>query len=328
MKTAIVILNYNGEKMLRQYLPILLDNADGADVYVADNASTDNSVDMLAAEYPEVKQINLDMNYGFAEGYNRALENIEAEYYVLLNSDVQVTKNWLRPLETFLDNHPEVAACQPKLRAISNPDYFEYAGASGGFLDKYGYPFCRGRIFDSVEKDVGQYDDCVEVMWATGAALMIRSSDWVSAGGLDGSFFAHNEEIDLCWRLRNTGRKICVVPQSVVYHVGAATLAKSNPKKTFLNFRNNLLMLYKNLPDKDLKRVMIIRWFLDYLAAWQTLLLNRNFADFLAIYKARHAFRVMCRNIIREQHEDKKLLAPYSILVKYYLKHKRKFSEL
>ncbi len=328
MKTAIVILNYNGEKMLRQYLPILLENTGGADVYVADNASTDNSVEMLATEYPEVKQINLDKNYGFAEGYNRALEKVEAEYYVLLNSDVQVTKNWLRPLETFLDIHPEVAACQPKLRAISNPDYFEYAGASGGFLDKYGYPFCRGRIFDSVEKDVGQYDDCVEVMWATGAALMIRSSDWVSAGGLDGSFFAHNEEIDLCWRLRDAGRKICVVPESVVYHVGAATLAKSNPKKTFLNFRNNLLMLYKNLPDKDLKRVMIIRWFLDYLAAWQTLLLNRNFADFLAIYKARHAFRVMCRNIERGHQKDKKLLAPYSILVKYYLKHKRKFSEL
>lgn len=328
MKTAIVILNYNGEKMLRQYLPILLDNADGADVYVADNASTDNSVEMLTTEYPEVRQINLDKNYGFAEGYNRALEKVEAEYYVLLNSDVQVTNNWLRPLENFLDNHPEVAACQPKLRAISNPDYFEYAGASGGFLDKYGYPFCRGRIFDSVEKDEGQYDDCVEVMWATGAALMIRSSDWISAGGLDGSFFAHNEEIDLCWRLRNAGRKIFVVPESVVYHVGAATLAKSNPKKTFLNFRNNLLMLYKNLPDKDLNRVMVIRWFLDYLAAWQTLLLNHNFADFLAIYKARRAFRVMCRNIERGQHEDKKLLAPYSILVKYYLKHKRKFSEL
>lgn len=328
MKTAIVILNYNGEKMLRQYLPILLENADGADVYVADNASTDNSVEMLATEYPEVRQINLDKNYGFAEGYNRALEKVEAEYYVLLNSDVLVTNNWLRPLENFLDNHPEVAACQPKLRAISNPDYFEYAGASGGFLDKYGYPFCRGRIFDSVEKDEGQYDDCVEVMWATGAALMIRSSDWISAGGLDGSFFAHNEEIDLCWRLRNAGRKIFVVPESVVYHVGAATLAKSNPKKTFLNFRNNLLMLYKNLPDKDLKRVMVIRWFLDYLAAWQTLLLNHNFADFLAIYKARRAFRVMCRNIERGQHEDKKLLAPYSILVKYYLKHKRKFSEL
>lgn len=328
MKTAIVILNYNGEKMLRQYLPILLENADGADVYVADNASTDNSVEMLTTEYPEVRQINLDKNYGFAEGYNRALEKVEAEYYVLLNSDVQVTNNWLRPLETFLDSHPEVAACQPKLRAISNPDYFEYAGASGGFLDKYGYPFCRGRIFESVEKDDGQYDDCVEVMWATGAALMIRSSDWISAGGLDGSFFAHNEEIDLCWRLRNAGRKIFVVPESVVYHVGAATLAKSNPKKTFLNFRNNLLMLYKNLPDKDLKRVMVIRWFLDYLAAWQTLLLNHNFADFLAIYKARRAFRVMCRNIERGQHEDKKLLAPYSILVKYYLKHKRKFSEL
>lgn len=328
MKTAIVILNYNGEKMLRQYLPILLENADGADVYVADNASTDNSVEMLATEYPEVRQINLDKNYGFAEGYNRALEKVEAEYYVLLNSDVQVTNNWLRPLENFLDNHPEVAACQPKLRAISNPDYFEYAGASGGFIDKYGYPFCRGRIFESVEKDDGQYDDCVEVMWATGAALMIRSSDWISAGGLDGSFFAHNEEIDLCWRLRNAGRKIFVVPESVVYHVGAATLAKSNPKKTFLNFRNNLLMLYKNLPDKDLKRVMVIRWFLDYLAAWQTLLLNHNFADFLAIYKARRAFRVMCRNIERGQHEDKKLLAPYSILVKYYLKHKRKFSEL
>lgn len=328
MNTAIVILNYNGENMLRQYLPVLLENTEGAVVYVADNASTDNSVVMLTTEFPEVKQINLDKNYGFAEGYNRALKTVEADYFVLLNSDVKVTKNWLRPLETFLDSHPEVAACQPKLLAMDMPDHFEYAGASGGFLDKYGYPFCRGRIFDSIEKDEGQYDDCVEVMWATGAALMIRSSDWNHAGGLDGSFFAHNEEIDLCWRLRNAGRKIYIVPDSVVYHIGAATLSKSNPKKTFLNFRNNLLMLYKNLPAEDLKRVMAIRWFLDYLAAWQTLVLNHNFADFLAIYHARRAYKKMRRQIVRKQPNCYSSLTSYSILVKYYLKHKRKYSEL
>ena len=342
MKTAVVILNYNGEKMLSEYLPSVLQYSGDAEIVVADNASTDGSVAMLERDFPQVKVIVLDKNYGFAEGYNRAFASLNSSlavggleggrpvYYLLLNSDVRVTENWLTILEEFMDAHPDVAACQPKLCSVAHPDYFEYAGASGGFIDKYGYPFCRGRIFDVVEKDEGQYDDACEVMWATGAALMIRREEWEKASGFDGSFFAHNEEIDLCWRLRRMGKKIYVVPQSVVYHVGGATLAKGNPRKTFLNFRNNLVMLHKNLPQESRGQVMCIRWFLDYLAAWQTLILNRNLGDFKAIYKARREYKKMKSNDQRPTVNDPKSasLCPYSILVKYYLKRKRKYSEL
>ena len=214
-----------------------------------------------------VKQIALDRNWGFAEGYNKALGHIDAEYYILLNSDIEVTHHWLTPLIEFMDAHPQVAACQPKLLSVFDHDQFEYAGASGGFIDRYGYPFCRGRIFQTVENDDGQYDDPCKIVWATGACLMIRSHDYWEAGGLNGRFFAHSEEIDLCWRLRSRGRDIYCVPDSQVYHVGGGTLPKNNPMKTFLNFRNNLTMLYKNLNDKDLKHVMRVRWWLDYLAA-------------------------------------------------------------
>ena len=237
-----------------------------------------------------------------------------------------------------MDAHEDVAACQPKIRALKNRKAFEYAGASGGFIDRLGYPYCRGRIFDTVENDEGQYDDAVEVMWATGAALIIRNKDWQMAEGFDASFFAHNEEIDLCWRLRNMGRKIFVVPQSIVFHVGGATLAKSNPRKTFLNFRNNLTMLYKNLPDRELNRVMRVRWILDYVAAWQTLILNRNLGDFKAIYKARRAFREIVKNNpeirtkarerVKEDLKKKQMLTPYYILKEYYLRGKKKYSDL
>ena len=342
MKTSVVILNYNGERMLREYLPSVLQYSGDAEIVVADNASTDGSVAMLKKDFPQVRVVVLDKNYGFAEGYNRAFVSLTSSpvaegqdgatptYYLLLNSDVCVTEHWLTILEEFMDAHPDAAACQPKLRSVAQPDYFEYAGASGGFIDKYGYPFCRGRIFDVVEKDEGQYDDVCEVMWATGAALMIRRADWERAEGFDGSFFAHNEEIDLCWRLRRMGRKIYVVPQSVVYHVGGATLSKSNPKKTLLNFRNNLVMLHKNMPQESRGHVMRIRWFLDYLAAWQTLILNRNLGDFKAIYKARREYKKMKANCQRPMTNDQKIasLCPYSILVKYYLKRKRKYSEL
>lgn len=326
MKTAVVILNYNGQEMLRQYLPILKANTQNAELIVADNASTDDSLKVMSKEFPEIKTIVMDKNYGFAGGYNKALKGIDAEYYLLLNSDIEVTEGWLSILEEFMDAHPDVAACQPKLLAMSDKTMFEYAGASGGFLDQYGYPFCRGRIFDVVEKDEGQYDDAIEVMWATGAALMIRRADWEMAGGFDDRFFAHNEEIDLCWRLRLMGKKIYVVPQSIVYHIGGATLNKSNPRKTFLNFRNNLLMLYKNLPDKDLNKVMRARWFLDYLAAWQTLLLNRKVGDFKAIYQARKAYKAMRTR--KGNVPSGSLLKPYSILVKYYLNGKKKYSQL
>ena len=289
-KVAIVILNWNGEKMLKEYLPsVLRYSRDEATVYVADNASTDDSLSLLRQHFPEVQLIVLDKNWGFAEGYNKALRQIEAEYYLLLNSDIEVTHHWLTPMIEYLDSHPDVAACQPKLLSMYDKDCFEYAGASGGFLDFYGYPFCRGRIFDTVEEDNGQYDNLTDALWASGAALMVRSKDYWDVDGLDGRFFAHNEEIDLCWRLRIKGRRIICVPESYVYHVGGGTLPKGNPMKTFLNFRNNLTMLYKCLPEEDLKKVMRWRWWLDYIAAWEMLVLKRNVGDFKAVYRAQTA---------------------------------------
>lgn len=290
MKTAIVILNWNGEKMLRTYLKTVEQYRGEAEVIVADNASTDGSVEYLRRQHPDVRLIILDKNYGFAEGYNQALRQVEAEYYVLLNSDIRVDSDWLSPMIEFMDKHPEVAACQPKLLAEHDHGSFEYAGACGGMLDRYGYPFCRGRIFDTVEKDHGQYDTSMEILWATGAALLIRAADYWQQGGLDARFFAHNEEIDLCWRLAIAGRKIYCLPESKVYHVGGGTLPKGNPMKTFLNFRNNLTMLYKCLPDRDLDKVMRMRWILDYVAALQMLILQRNVGDFKAVLRGRRAF--------------------------------------
>ena len=334
-KLAIVILNWNGAKMLSQYMPsVLRYSHDEATVYVADNASTDNSVDLLKTEFPECKLILLEKNWGFAEGYNKALAQIEAEYYLLLNSDIEVTHHWLTPLIEFMDVHSEVAACQPKLLSIFDRDKFEYAGASGGFLDSLGYPFCRGRVFDTVEEDNGQYDYASEVHWATGAALMIRAADYNKVGGLDRRFFAHNEEIDLCWRLRILGRKIYCIPESQVYHVGGGTLPKSNPMKTYLNFRNNLTMLYKCLPEAELKGVMRWRWFLDYLAAFETLIINRNLGDFKAIYRARRDFKRLKgsyaadRMMIQTGRVASAELKPFSILWRYYVKGQKTFAEL
>ena len=336
-KVAIVILNWNGAKMLAKYLPTVLNySREEATVYVADNASTDDSLELLRSQFSEVHTIVLDKNRGFAEGYNKALKQVEAEYYLLLNSDIEVTHHWLTPLIEFMDVHPEVAACQPKLLSIYNKDMFEYAGASGGYLDRYGYPFCRGRIFDTVEEDNGQYDYPAEVLWATGAALMIRAKDYWDCGGLDGRFFAHNEEIDLCWRLRIRGRKVYCLPESYVYHVGGGTLPKSNPMKTFLNFRNNLTMLYKCLPDSELDHVMRWRWFLDYLAAWETLLLNRNVGDFLAIYRARRAFSQWRKDFEEDRRQIQStrvegIIAeqrPFSLLWQYYAKARKHFSDL
>lgn len=338
-KVAIVILNWNGEKMLKEYLPSVLEYSleDGGVVYVADNASTDGSILMLREHFPQVHIIQLEKNWGFAEGYNKALEQIDAELFVLLNSDVEVTHHWLIPLLEFMDNHSEVAFCQPKLLSEQDKNAFEYAGAAGGYLDKYGYPFCRGRIFDTVEDDNGQYDYPAEVLWATGACLMIRAVDYWKAGGLDGRFFAHNEEIDLCWRLYQTGRKIFCFPQSTVYHVGGGTLPKGNPRKTFLNFRNNLTMLWKNLPEEDLRPVMLWRWLLDYVAAWWTLIGQRNLGDFKAIYRARRAFLAWRHDFDTDRcfaspEEKAKLPAdgrkPYSILWQYHVKGRKHFSDL
>ena len=336
MKVAVVILNWNGEAMLRRFLPTVVRySCDEAEIWVADNASDDASVQLLREHFPSVRLIQLDKNYGFAEGYNRALAQIEAEYYVLLNSDVEVTHHWLTPLVEYMDAYPDVAACQPKLLSEANRDYFEYAGASGGFIDRYGYPFCRGRIFNTVEEDNGQYDYIIDILWATGACMLIRSADYREAHGLDGRFFAHNEEIDLCWRLRQRGRRIVCIPESEVYHVGGGTLPKSNPMKTFLNFRNNLTMLYKNLPDGELKGVMRVRRVLDYVAALKMLVADRSWADFKAVVKARRAFYRWRHNFDDDRREIGRIRTAspservgYSILWQYYVKGRKTFSRL
>jgi GT2 family glycosyltransferase len=336
-KVAIVILNWNGNEMLRRFLPSVLQysHPDDAAVYVADNGSTDGSVEMLHREFPDVRVIALDRNYGFAEGYNRALEEVKEEYVVLLNSDVEVSEAWLEPLIAYMDAHPEVAACQPKIRSWHDRDRFEYAGAAGGFLDAYGYPFCRGRIMHVVEKDTGQYDAIAPVFWATGAALFIRLSDYLRSGGLDGRFFAHMEEIDLCWRLRARGRGVVCVPQSVVYHVGGATVKKESPRKTFLNFRNNLVMLYKNLPEKDLARVMRMRMLLDGLAAL-SFVLKGQLSNARAVIEARKAYCAIRESYAgdRAKNLEKTTVNPVpeqiktSILAQFYVKRKRTFRQL
>ena len=337
MKVAVVILNWNGREMLVKYLPRVLEySRNEADVIVADNDSSDDSVAYLDNYSKVVRVIQLEENYGFAEGYNRALKQVDADYYVLLNSDVEVTHHWLTPMIEFMDSHPDVAACQPKLLAVADKDSFEYAGASGGYLDRYGYPFCRGRVFETVEQDRGQYDVAADVLWATGACLMIRSADYWAAGGLDGRFFAHSEEIDLCWRLRIMGRRICCLPDSVVYHVGGGTLPKNNPLKTFLNFRNNLTMLYKNLPDGELRRVMRIRRWLDYLAAVKTLVLDRSLADFKAILRARREYRRWRHDFDADRRRIQAMRIPadipehrrYSILWQYYARGRKTFGAI
>ena len=269
INVAVVILNWNGAEMLRKFLPSVLtySQGEGVKVYVADNASTDDSCAVVEKEFPEACLMRLDQNYGYAGGYNKALKQIDAEYVVLLNNDVEVGKGWLEPMVKYMDEHPQVAACQPKILSWRVKTNFEYAGAAGGFIDRYGYPFCRGRVLDELEEDRGQYDYNIPIFWATGAALFVRRNVYWEVGGLDERFFAHMEEIDFCWRLRSRGYRIVCLPLCEVYHVGGATLKTSDPKKTYLNFRNNLLMLYKNLPAKELKRVMRVRLILDYLAA-------------------------------------------------------------
>ena len=332
---AIVILNWNGAGMLRKFLPSVLKYSQEADVIVADNASKDDSLKVVETEFPEVRTIALDKNYGFAEGYNQALRQVEAEYYLLLNSDVEVTEGWLRPLLSYMQAHEDVVACQPKLRCEWNRSMLEYAGACGGFIDYLGYPFCRGRVFNSVEEDLAQYDTVVPVVWATGAALMIRSKQYWEAGGLDARFFAHQEEIDLCWRLRSRGYKIVCVPQSVVFHVGGASLPKQNSRKTFLNFRNNMILLYKNLSDDQLKVVMRRRFWLDALACVY-FLLTLQFGSCLAVWRGRWAFRKMKVDFLADREKNlratvvssNEFLFPKSILWQYHVKGKRTYNEL
>lgn len=335
-RIAVVILNWNGASMMRRFLPFVVAHSSAeADVVVADNGSDDDSCAMLRSEFPDIRLIELGRNYGFADGYNRALKQVRAEYFVLLNSDVETTMGWLSPMLSYMDSHPEVAACQPKLRSYRDRGSFEYAGGAGGFIDRYGYPFCRGRIFSDVEKDHGQYDEIVPVMWATGAALMVRSRDWKEAGGLDGRFFAHMEEIDFCWRLRARGRGIVCIPDSVVYHVGGATLNRENPRKTFLNFRNNLLMLYKNLPQEELCHVMRVRGWLDRIAALK-FLFTGDLPNARAVWQARREYRRLlpgfgearAANMAAATGARIPERTTWSILFRYYLCGKKTFGSL
>lgn len=334
-RIAVVILNYNGAEMLRRFLPNVLENSPEANVYVADNGSTDNSVETMKQEFPQVPLILFDKNHGFAEGYNLAIGKVEEEYALLLNSDVKVSPRWLQPLIDYMDANADVAACQPKILSYRNMSYFEYAGAAGGFMDKWGYPYCRGRIFGTVEKDEGQYNSISDVFWATGAALMVRREIYIDNGGLDSRFFAHMEEIDFCWRLRSRGMRIVCIPQSYVFHIGGATLKTTNPKKVYLNFRNNLLMLYKNTPQSNLECVMRFRKIFDNVAALK-FLLTGDVKAFRAIREARRDFKVMKNDFEAARRENlAKCVASsipeqtdYSILRLYYIGMKHKFSQL
>ncbi len=336
IKLAVVILNWNGLGYLKRFMPGIIENSQGEQVkvWVVDNFSSDGSIEFLEEHFPEVSLMELDWNYGFSGGYNRALDIIEAEYYILLNSDVEVTKGWTEPLLKLMEADPGIAACMPKVKDLNRKEYFEYAGAAGGFIDFMGYPFCRGRIFDVVEKDSGQYDNEYEIFWATGACMMLRASDWHEAGGFDEKFFAHMEEIDLCWRFKNAGKNIRVVPSSVVYHHGGGTLPVSNPRKTWFNFRNSLLMLLKNLPDGKISLI-----FVRLLADWLSIikfLLSLSFANALAVVRAHIAFFSLVPYCLRKRSELRKTsglsdhdeIYSKSIVIEFFLRKKKYFSML
>lgn len=336
-KTSVIILNWNGRKLLEQFLPSVIAHSLDADteIVVADNASTDDSIDFVKNNYPEIKLILLDKNYGFAEGYNRAIQQVDSEYVVLLNSDIETSENWVSSMISYLDNNPDVCAIQPKILSQKQKTHFEYAGAAGGFIDIFGYPFCRGRILNDVEEDNGQYDTPIKVFWASGACLCIRREKYIENGGLDNRFFAHMEEIDLCWRLNARGENIICLPDSVVYHVGGASLDKENPRKAYLNFRNNLLMLYKNIDSRKITSLLIIRTFLDALAMLNYLL-NRKAASAKAVIIAHRDFHQMKSDYKADREENlakttrKTLTGKYrgSIIWNYYFRNRKKYNLL
>lgn len=329
---AVVILNWNGKIFLEKFLPSVIKNKPNwAKIIIADNGSTDESVSFLKSNFPELKLILLKENLGYAGGYNAALKFIEADYYVLLNSDIEVAPGWIEPVIGYLEAHAEVAAAQPKILSWNQPSMFEYAGASGGFIDLLAYPFCRGRLFQSLEHDNGQYDDPVHVFWASGACFFVRAKAYWEAGGLDERFFAHMEEIDLCWRMQNLGFKIAVVPESKVYHVGGGTLHKSNPLKTFLNFRNSLWLMAKNMPERFLILLLPLRLTLDAFAAL-AFLAKGNKNDAMAVFKAHQAFHKSFSEIRRHSKAIPKKIhqGMYrgSIVFAYFLLRKKYFSNL
>ncbi len=329
MKVAVVILNWNGKKLLEQFLPSVVMYSKVATVYVADNASTDDSVAFIKDQFPEVSIVVNPTNTGYAGGYNDALQHIEADVYALVNSDIEVTENWLQPIIKAFQNEPTTAIIQPKILDYKNKDYFEYAGAAGGFIDQYGYPFCRGRIFNTLEKDLGQYDTNQEIFWASGACFFIRSNVYKELKGFDTSFFAHQEEIDLCWRAINKGHTIKYLFESKVFHVGGATLQQGNPKKTELNFRNSLLMLTKNLPKKVLFRVLFIRMVLDGIAGIKFFLEGQP-KHLVAVLKAHFSFyQMFAKNYNkRGTYQESKYYYTKSIVLSYFIKKIHFFNEL
>jgi len=332
VKISVVILNWNGKKFLEKFLPgVIRHSAGAADIVIADNASTDGSVEFLAKEFPQVRTIILEKNHGFAGGYNLALQQITSDYYILLNSDIEVTENWIMPVIELMKADPAIAACQPKIRSFFEPEKFEYAGAAGGFIDKYGYPFCQGRMFQSLEKDEGQYDETREVFWATGACLFVRASVFHAMGGFDEDFFAHMEEIDFCWRAKNHGYKIMYCPDSMILHIGGGTLPKRNSRKTYLNIRNNIIMLYKNLEQGRLTKVLVARIFLDYIAAIK-FLVDGGFKDMAAVIKA-HFFVWTNISKLRQKREKiahKRVSQIYwgNVVLQHYLQRKKSFRQL
>ncbi len=331
-RVAVVILNYNGQKFLEKFLPTVIEySSDVADIVVADNASTDNSVAYMKEAFPNVRLILNGSNGGFSTGYNLALSQVEAEYYCLLNSDIEVTPHWIEPVIDLMDSDPTIAACQPKLLSYYDKERFEYAGAGGGFIDKYGYPFCRGRVFQHLEIDHGQYDDVKEVFWATGACMFVRSEVYHRFGGLDDTFFAHMEEIDFCWRVKNEGYKVMYCPQSKVYHIGGGTLPKSSARKTYLNFRNNLSLLVKNLPKKAVIGTLVYRILLDWIAGLK-FLAQGSIADLWAVTRAHLSFY---RHLpaLKKQRKSLKHTAvsqvyQKNIVFKHFLEKKMLYTEL
>lgn len=325
-KIAVVILNWNGAKLLEQFLPSVVAYSEEATIYVADNASTDTSIEIIQSKFPQITIIKNEGNYGFAKGYNVALQQVEEEYYALVNSDIEVTENWLAPILSIFDNEPNIGIIQPKILDYKNKAYFEYAGAAGGYIDQFGYPYCRGRMFDTLEKDNGQYNDNVDIFWASGACLFIRKDIYRKLNGFDDDFFAHQEEIDLCWRAFNLGYTARYTSKSVVYHVGGATLNEGNPRKTFLNFRNSLLMLTKNLPERKLFLILFLRLCLDGLAGIQ-FILKGKFKHCWAIVKAHFAFYGLINKTLKKRYP--KIRSHYyrskSIIYQYFVKNGKVF---
>ncbi|NLJ81946.1 MAG: glycosyltransferase family 2 protein [Bacteroidales bacterium] len=333
VKLAVVVLNWNGIKFLKQYMPSIVEyTSKNTKIYVIDNASIDDSVSFLKENFPSVHIVLNADNYGFAKGYNEGLKHIQAEYYCLLNSDIEVTPNWDEGVIEFMDKHKDVAVCQPKLLALLQKDEFEYAGAAGGFIDKNGYPFCQGRLFSTMEKDTGQYNDNREIFWATGACMFVRSHIYHSLGGLDDDFFTHMEEIDFCWRVKNQGHKVMYYADSVVYHYGGGTLATGSPKKTYYNFRNNLVMLYKNLPSNRLFSVFCFRFIFDIIAGAR-FLIDSGINDTLAVIKAYGSFwanyshnRRKRKQTVQQKHTT--MMYKKNIVFQYFILKKTKFTDL